>query len=99
VITPTPDCMKEPNQPEIHAVGDIMDSPMSTGHVNFLWFMGRRQVMKRFAFFVLSMCAATSAYAGLSAVPEIDGIAGLTALGAVGATMAFIWERRRRKAK
>ena len=55
--------------------------------------------MKRFAFLVLSMCAATSAYAGFDPVPEIDGIAGLTALGAVGATMAFIWERRRRKAK
>jgi len=30
------------------------------------------------------------------AVPEIDAMSGLAALGAVGAVTALIWERRRR---
>ena len=37
------------------------------------------------------------AYAGVTAVPEIDAFAGLAAMGVVGSIAALIWERRRRK--
>jgi hypothetical protein len=37
-----------------------------------------------------------SAHAG-AVVPEIDGAAGLAAMGAVGAVVAFVWERRRKR--
>jgi hypothetical protein len=43
--------------------------------------------------------SAALAYAGPVAAPEIDGPAGLAALSAVGAFVAFIWERRRSRAK
>jgi hypothetical protein len=42
------------------------------------------------------LLSAGSAYAGTVA-PEIDGAAGLAAMGAVGAVVAFVWERRRRR--
>ena len=38
------------------------------------------------------------AYAN-AVVPEIEGSAGLAALSAVGAVVAFVWERRRKRAQ
>lgn len=43
--------------------------------------------------FFISSTAAT--FAGTTVVPEIDGLAGMAALGLVGAIATFIWERRR----
>ena len=37
-----------------------------------------------------------SAYAGFTEVPEIDALAGLSALGLLGSIGALIWERRRK---
>ena len=37
-----------------------------------------------------------STYAG-TAVPEIDGVSGLTAMGVVGSIVALIWERQRKR--
>ena len=47
---------------------------------------------------ICSVLVVGSAYAGvLVVVPEIDALSGLAALAAVGAALALIWERRRRK--
>ena len=56
-------------------------------------------IMKRTAAFALAMCWGGSAYAGFAPAPEIDGAAGLAALSTVGAVVAFIWERRRKRSK
>jgi hypothetical protein len=42
------------------------------------------------------MATTVSAYAGLQAVPEIDAVSGLAAMGVVGSIAALIWERRRK---
>ena len=36
------------------------------------------------------------AHAGTLQVPEISAVAGLAAVGVVGAVMALVWERRRK---
>ena len=43
------------------------------------------------------MATMGGAYAGGAAVPEIDALSGLAAMGVVGSIAALIWERRRRK--
>ena len=44
------------------------------------------------------MATTVGAYAGSSnAVPEIDALGGLAAMGVVGSIAALIWERRRKK--
>jgi hypothetical protein len=40
---------------------------------------------------------AAAASVDTHAVPEIDGMAGLVAMGAIGAVMAYVWERRRKQ--
>jgi hypothetical protein len=54
--------------------------------------------MNKFLSFVVLVLSAGVAYAGESVVqaPEIDAMAGLAAIGAVGAVASLIWERRRR---
>jgi hypothetical protein len=49
---------------------------------------------------VASLIASTvSAYAGADAVPEIDALSGLAAMGVIGSIVALIWERRRNRRK
>ena len=43
------------------------------------------------------IAATASAYAGITAVPEIDSFSGLAAMGIVGSIAALFWERKRRK--
>ena len=56
--------------------------------------------MSKFTFSILVGTAlvftAGAANAGVP-VPEIDGTAGLAAMGAIGAVMAYVWERRRKR--
>jgi len=45
------------------------------------------------------IASTASAYAGVEptpAVPEIDALSGLAAMGVVGSIVALIWERRRK---
>ena len=55
--------------------------------------------MKRILIIASVMLSAGAAHAGTIAVPEIDGPSGLAAMSAVGAVVAFIWERRRSRTK
>jgi hypothetical protein len=55
--------------------------------------------MKQILTIALLLLTAGVAQAGTTPVPEIDGPAGLAALSAVGAVVAFIWERRRSRSK
>jgi len=48
------------------------------------------------AFLVSSTAIAFAGRVPDTQVPEIDALAGLAALGLVGAVSALIWERRRR---
>ena len=52
--------------------------------------------MKRILTLAWVMFSAGAAHAQAVPAPEIDGTAGIVALGAIGAAIAFIWERRRR---
>jgi hypothetical protein len=59
--------------------------------------LSEEKIMKSLIAFAVVMLSIGSAYAGdnPTAVPEIEGTAGLAAMGAVGAVVAFFWERRR----
>jgi hypothetical protein len=44
----------------------------------------------------LLIASTASAYAAVTAVPEIDAFGGLAAMAVVGSVAALIWERRRK---
>jgi hypothetical protein len=46
---------------------------------------------------LLLLASTTSAFATAVAVPEIDAMSGLAAMGLVGSIATLFWERRRKK--
>jgi hypothetical protein len=46
---------------------------------------------------LLLLASTTSAFANAVAVPEIDAMSGLAAMGLVGSIATLFWERRRKK--
>jgi hypothetical protein len=53
--------------------------------------------MTKFCLATLASLATGPAFASAVPVPEIDGLAGLTAMAAVAGVVTLVWERRRRK--
>ena len=47
--------------------------------------------------FAVAAMTTSVAHAGSVAVPEISAVGGLAAVGAVGAVVAYLWERRRKR--
>jgi hypothetical protein len=52
--------------------------------------------MRTYICFGLLIASTVSAYAGGPAVPEIDAVSGLAAMGVIGSIAALVWERRRK---
>jgi hypothetical protein len=53
--------------------------------------------MRIWLFVGILIASTVSAYAGFTAVPEIDAFSGVAAMGLVGSIVALIWERRRNR--
>jgi hypothetical protein len=53
--------------------------------------------MKIWLAIAIMSASTVSAYAQSAAVPEIDALSGIAAMGVVGSIVALVWERRRRK--